>query len=216
MARQGDLIALALTGAIIGGLFLARRTDAAPAPAPTPTAPFPPFPPVPPTPPTPPPGPPNPAEEQALTYARTLITQALANAPALNALQREALAQQLDVAALQLAPSSPTAAAELRTAAQEIRKMSTGAPPPAQPPAQPPPAQPPPGDPLAQYDPLRRAAEAFLADQGPMDAATLAEMDRVAAELARANRPELSAALVDLATRSYQKLGLTRPVAMRL
>lgn len=193
MARQGDLIALALASAIIGGLLLVRRTDAAPL---TPTNPLPPAPPV--TPPV------NPAEAQALAAARQLITTALGQAQNLQPEQRAALAQTLETTAAQLGPTSPQAAIELRAAAAQILAMNGT------------PIGDAPNAIVQQAGVLRQAAEAFLAGTGPMVPATLREMDRVAEVLARGGRPDLSATLVDLASRSYQKLGIQRPTDMRL
>lgn len=173
----------------------------------------------------PPPQPPP--QDAALQAARTLISQLESQAANASPGDRLVIATQLDAAAATVEGTSPQAASELRASANRVRggtlpQPGGGAPPPAAPPPAAPPAPAPPVNAAAliqRYDGLKAKAEQYLADQTatiPMDTATLGAMDRTAADLAAAGDTARAQNMVALATASYQKRGLQRPIAMSL
>jgi hypothetical protein len=183
--------------------------------------------PVPPLPtPTPIPIPPPPAPtpvDQNVQAARTLIstleTQINLSPPEQRQAQRQAAATQLENAALAVEATSPQAAAEMRAAAQRFRG---GVAPPPGTGANPGPVTT--SNILDRFEALRARAEQYLNDQTasiPMDMSTLGAMDRTARELAESApfNPQNAAraeTMVGLASRSYQKRGLQRPIAFTL
>jgi hypothetical protein len=222
--KQNDLIALGLAAAVIAGVvFVPRLLQAAPpsfrpgvepGPGPMPS-------PVPP-----------PSTDPNLSRARDLIQQLEAQAAAAaSPQQKELYAQALDNAAFQVAgtnsPQSAQAAAELRAAAVRVR--GGGMAPPNPVPPQPQPAPPATEALLDRYTRLRTAAVDYLNDtQGTSAIArqtaaereiTFAEMDRTARDLVASTTPpypQQAADLTTLASLSYAKSNLPRPVAQTL
>ena len=170
---------------------------------------------------------PPPPQDGALQAARTLITQLEAQAANAAPGDRLVIATQLEAAATTVEATSPQAATELRAAANRVRSGTLpqpggGTPPPPAAPGPAPIPAPPPANTAAliqRYDGLKAKAEQYLADQTatiPMDIATLGAMDRTAADLAAAGDAARAQTMVTLATASYQKRGLQRPIAMSL
>ena len=113
MTQQNNLVALGLSAAILGGLYFIREQTLKKGASPTP---FPPGP-TPPGPPTP-----GPTTDPNVEAARTLIRQFEAQVAAgATPAQRQAMADQLVLAANGIQATSPQAAAELRDAAVRIR-----------------------------------------------------------------------------------------------
>lgn len=163
-----------------------------------------------------PPAPPTPPQDATLQQARDLIRALETRATSASPQERQVLAQQLDFAASAVAATNPQAATELKEAATRIRALPTGTGPSISA------AQATQAGVVQRYNELKAKAEQYLGDPTAtvaMDTATLGAMDRTAAELAAMNTAENNAraqTLVTLATASYGKRGLQRPIAMAL
>ena len=110
MVRTGDIIALALAGAVVAAAW-STRVDGPPGPSPNPG-------------PGPSPLPPSPADAEALRWAEQLVQQAELQVTYMTPEQRVEVARALEASADRIAPTSAQAASRLLDAAARIRRMN--------------------------------------------------------------------------------------------
>lgn len=197
--KRNDIVAAGLSAAVVAGLLYVRHSTLVAQGATRPSNPSDRLGPT--------------AEQTALTTARGLIRTVRGQLTNLNdPTAREGLARSLELAADGYATTSDRAASELRAAAVDIRAGRTPAEPPTLAPSRIDAA-----NDTVDTSALLRKADAFVRGVTgvTMDEVTLAALDNLAFRLA-SYQPEAARKLVDAASRVYDKLGMQRPVAMRL